>query len=140
MKKQVKEFEASMMKTEIPDFKSGDTIRVSVRIVEGDKERVQHFEGVCIRRRGGGMRETFTVRRESYGVGMERIFPMHSPRVESIEVMRKGKVRRSKLYYLRSLRGKRARITELKETPRVQAPEQSPESTDEISKEPSPGE
>jgi len=140
VKRQLREFEAGMMKTEIPDFKSGDTIRVSVRIVEGDKERIQDFEGVCIRRRGGGMRETFTLRRESYGVGMERIFPLHSPRIESIEVIRKGKVRRSKLYYLRSLRGKRARITELKETPGAQSLKQPPESTDETSQEPSPGE
>lgn len=135
MKKQVREFEAGIMKSEIPEFKPGDTIRVSVRIVEGDKERIQDFEGVCIRRRGGGMHETFTVRRESYGVGMERIFPLHSPRVESIEVVRKGKVRRNKLYYLRSRRGKRARITELKETAGAHLSEPSAELTSKKSEE-----
>jgi large subunit ribosomal protein L19 len=133
VKRQVREFEAVLMKTQIPDFKAGDTIRVSVRIVEGDKERIQDFEGVCIRRRGGGMRETFTVRRESYGVGMERIFPLHSPRLESIEVIRKGKVRRNKLYYLRSRRGKRARISEIKETPVSLPGEQAAGSTDDTS-------
>jgi large subunit ribosomal protein L19 len=110
--KTVREYEAKQMKREIPDFRPGDTVRVSVKIKEGDKERIQDFEGICIRRRGGGMRETFTVRRISYGVGMERIFPLHSPSIAKIRVVRRGKVRRSRLYYLRALRGKKARVTE----------------------------
>jgi len=114
MKPQVRELEAASLKTDIPDFRPGDTLRVAVRIREGDKERIQKFEGVCIRRRGGGIRETFTVRRVSYGIGMERIFPLHSPWIESIKVIRRGKVRRAKLYYQRALRGKKARIMERK--------------------------
>ncbi len=100
------------LKQQVPDFRAGDALRVAVRIVEGDKERIQNFEGVCIARQGGGMDETFTVRRVSYGVGMERIFPLHSPRVESITVLRQGHVRRAKLYYLRDLTGKKARLAE----------------------------
>ena len=91
----------------------GDTVRVHLRIREGEKERVQVFQGVIIRRRGGGVGETFTVRKYSYGVGVERIFPVHSPRVEKIEVVRSGRVRRAKLYYLRKLRGKAARLKEV---------------------------
>ncbi|MBN1867411.1 50S ribosomal protein L19 [Candidatus Sumerlaeota bacterium] len=108
----VREFEAAHLKQDEFDFRPGDTVRVSVRIVEGGKERTQDFEGVCIRRQGGGMGETFTVRRVSYGVGMERIFPLHSPRLEGIRVVRRGKVRRANLNYLRRLSGKKARITE----------------------------
>lgn len=108
----IREIEKSHLKKKVPDFRPGDTVRVSVRITEGKTERIQDFEGVCIARRGGGLRETFTVRRVSYGVGMERIFPLHSPRVAKIKVVRRGKVRRAKLYYLRELRGKKARITE----------------------------
>jgi len=115
MKQQVRDFEAPSLKKDIPDFRPGDTVRVAVRISEGDKERIQNFEGVCIRRKGGGIRETFTVRRVSYGVGMERIFPLHSPRIESITVVRRGRVRRAKLYYQRVLRGKKSRILEKKE-------------------------
>ncbi len=100
------------LKQQVPDFRAGDALRVAVRIIEGDKERIQNFEGVCIARQGGGMDETFTVRRVSYGVGMERIFPLHSPRVESITVLRQGHVRRAKLYYLRDLTGKKARLAE----------------------------
>ncbi|OPZ14768.1 MAG: 50S ribosomal protein L19 [candidate division BRC1 bacterium ADurb.BinA364] len=116
MNKAILAYEASRLKpaSAIPDFRPGDTVRVSVRIVEGEKTRLQDFQGVCIARRGSGMRETFTVRRVSYGVGMERIFPIHSPRVETIQVVRHGKVRRAKLYYLRSLRGKKARIQEIR--------------------------
>ncbi len=114
MHKLIKEYEASQMKTDIPEFRPGDTLRVSVKIVEGDKERVQDFEGVCIRIKGNGLKETFTVRRVSYGVGIERIFPMHSPRIEKIEVVRRGKVRRAKLYYLRDLKGKKAKIADKK--------------------------
>ncbi|MBI4619784.1 MAG: 50S ribosomal protein L19 [Desulfobacterales bacterium] len=97
---------------DIPDFEPGDTIKVHSKIIEGDKQRIQVFEGVVIGRKGGGSRETFTVRKISYGVGVERIFPLHSPRIAKIEVVRKGLVRRAKLYYLRELRGKAARIKE----------------------------
>ena len=110
----ITDFEASQLRKDIPDFQPGDTLRVSVRIAEGDKERIQDFVGVCIRRRGDGLRETFTVRRVSYGVGMERIFPLHSPKIEKIKVTRHGRVRRAKLYYLRELRGRKARIAERK--------------------------
>lgn len=109
----VREFEAARVNEEKKvTFRPGDTVRVHVRIVEGGKERIQDYEGVCIRRHGGGLNETFTVRRISYGVGMERIFPMQSPRIAGIEVVRHGKVRRANLTYLRSLRGKKARIVE----------------------------
>ena len=96
----------------VPDFRPGDTVRVHVRVVEGDKQRIQVFQGVVIARKGGGTRETFTVRKISGGIGVERVFPLHSPNVDKIEVVRRGKVRRAKLYYLRGLRGKAARIEE----------------------------
>lgn len=96
----------------IPDFSPGDTVRVNVRVVEGNRERVQAFEGVCIARRNAGLNSSFTVRKLSYGEGVERVFPLYSPRVESIEIIRRGKVRRAKLYYLRGRTGKRARIVE----------------------------
>jgi large subunit ribosomal protein L19 len=96
----------------VPEFRSGDTVRVHVRVVEGDKSRIQVFQGVVIARRGGGTRETFTVRKISGGIGVERVFPLHSPNVDKIEVVRRGKVRRAKLYYLRGRRGKAARIEE----------------------------
>ena len=102
------------LRTDIPTFRAGDTLRVHVRIVEGNRERIQLFEGVVIKRRGGGISETFTVRKLSYGVGVERTFPVHTPKIEKIEVKRRGKVRRAKLYYLRSLRGKAARIKEIR--------------------------
>lgn len=102
----------SQLKKQVPDFRPGDSVRVAVRITEGDKERIQNFEGVCIGRHGSGMDETFTVRRVSFGVGMERIFPLHSPRIESIAVLRHSRVRRAKLYYLRDLTGKKARLSE----------------------------
>jgi large subunit ribosomal protein L19 len=95
-----------------PSFRAGDTVRVSVRVREGEKERLQAFEGVVIARKGGGVNETFTVRKISSGVGVERIFPLHSPSIESITLVRQGRVRRAKLYYLRNLRGKAARIKE----------------------------
>ncbi len=104
--------EKEQMKEEIPEFRPGDTVRVSVRIIEGQKERIQDFEGTVIRIRKGSNRATFTVRKISYGVGVERIFPLHSPRVADIKVIRRGAVRRAKLYYLRKLRGKAARIKE----------------------------
>ena len=96
----------------IPDFSAGDTIKVDVKIVEGDKERIQAFEGLCIARSGGGLNESFTVRKISYGEGVERIFPIFSPKIAGITVLKKGKVRRAKLYYLRDRRGKSARIVE----------------------------
>ena len=102
------------LRTDIPTFRAGDTLRVHVRIVEGNRERIQVFEGVVIKRRGGGISQTFTVRKLSYGVGVERTFPVHTPKIEKIEVKRRGKVRRAKLYYLRSLRGKAARIKEIR--------------------------
>ena len=106
--------QASNLKDETPDFKCGDTLNVHVKIVEGDKERVQQFKGVCIQRRGSGSTETFTVRKISSGIGVERIFPLHSPTIEKIEVLRKGRVRRARLFYLRNKIGKDARIKELK--------------------------
>lgn len=98
------------IKEGVADFRPGDTVRVHVKVVEGNRERIQVFMGLVIRRRGGGLGETFTVRRVSYGVGVERTFPFHSPKIELIEVMRRGRVRRARLYYLRGLRGKAARI------------------------------
>lgn len=97
---------------EIPDFGPGDTLLVNVKVIEGDKTRVQAYEGVCIGRAGGGLHQNFTVRKISYGEGVERVFPLYSPMIESIKVVRRGKVRRAKLYYLRGLRGKKARIVE----------------------------
>ena len=104
--------ENEYMKKEVPDFSVGDTLRVYVKVKEGDKERLQPFEGIVIRRRGSGLSETFTVRRVTYGVGVERIFPLHSPNVGKMEIKRRGDVRRAKLYYLRKLRGKAARVKE----------------------------
>lgn len=106
--------ERKLMKTEVPVFRIGDTVRVVVRVVEGEKEREQAFQGVVLQRRGSGVRETFTVRKISSGIGVERIFPLHSPNIKSIKVVRSGKVRRAKLYYLRDLVGKAARIREKK--------------------------
>src|SRR5699024_10734747 len=100
------------LRTDHPDIRASDTVRVHARVVEGSRERIRVFEGVVIKRQNGGISETFTVRKVSYGVGVERIFPVHSPRIEKIEVIRRGKVRRAKLYYLRNLRGKAARIKE----------------------------
>jgi large subunit ribosomal protein L19 len=99
-------------KRAVPDFSAGDTLRVQVRVVEGTRERVQAYEGVCIARNGGGINESFTVRKISYGEGVERVFPVYSPLIEAIEIVRRGKVRRAKLYYLRGRRGKSARIVE----------------------------
>ncbi len=108
----IREIEKEQMKDNIPKFSPGDTVRVHVRVVEGNRERIQTFEGVVIRRKGSEVKETFTVRRVSYGIGTERTFPVHSPKLEKIEIVRKGKVRRAKLYYLRKLKGKAARIKE----------------------------
>ena len=113
----VDQVEAKEMKKDVPEVNIGDTVKVHMRIVEGEKERIQVIEGVVIKMRGGGARKTLTVRKISFGVGVERIFPFHSPRVEKIEIVRHAKVRQAKLYYLRELRGKAARLKELK-TPR----------------------
>jgi large subunit ribosomal protein L19 len=104
--------EEEARKTNIPTFQAGDTVRVHVRVIEGEKERIQVFEGVVIARKGGSSRETFTVRKISYGLGVERIFPLHSPMIDKIDVVRAGRVRRAKLYYLRSKKGRAARIRE----------------------------
>ncbi|NOX37826.1 MAG: 50S ribosomal protein L19 [Calditrichaeota bacterium] len=103
---------AEQLRTDLPDFKAGDTIAVHFKVREGDKERIQVFTGVCIKKRGSGINATFTVRKISNGVGVERIFPLHSPRIEKIEVLKVGRVRRAKLYYLRNRQGKAARIKE----------------------------
>ena len=108
----LEQFEAEQMRTDIPDFKTGDTIKVHVRIREGEKERIQVFEGFVIRRKKGTTSATFTVRKVSYGIGVERIFPIHSPLIDKIEIITRGKVRRGRLYYMRNLRGKAARIKE----------------------------
>ena len=108
----IKTLEQEQLRKDLPDFSVGDTIRVFVKVVEGSRERLQAFEGTVIQRNGGGISETFTVRRVSYGVGVERTFPLHSPRIDHIEVVRKGKVRRAKLFYLRDRVGKAAKVKE----------------------------
>lgn len=105
--------EAEQLRTDLPAFRPGDTVRVHVKVVEGEKERIQVFEGAVLRRSNGGNRETFTVRKVSYGVGVERTFPVHSPRIDKVELTTRGRVRRAKLYYLRELSGKAARIKEV---------------------------
>ena len=111
----LEQVEQEYLRQDVPEFRPGDTLKVHVRVSEGDKERVQIFQGVVISRRGGGTGESFTVRKISGGIGVERVFPLHSPVIDSIEVVRRGKVRRAKLYYLRRLRGKAARIDERRE-------------------------
>jgi large subunit ribosomal protein L19 len=111
------ELDAASLRSDIPDFRPGDTLKVHVRVIEGSRSRVQIFQGVVIRRQGSGLRETFTVRKISFGVGVERTFPVHSPNIAQIEVAVRGDVRRAKLYYLRELRGKAAKIKEKRETP-----------------------
>ena len=108
----LEQLEKEQMRTDLPDFRPGDTVKVHVKIKEGEKERIQVFEGTVIRKRRGGNRASFTVRKVSYGIGVERIFPTHSPAIDRIEVVQRGKVRRAKLYYLRQLKGKAARIRE----------------------------
>ena len=122
--------EREQLRTDLPDFRVGDTVKVHVKIVEGEKERIQPFEGVVIRKRKGGIRSTFTVRKISYGIGVERIFPIHSPNIEKIEIVRRGRVRRAKLYYLRHKRGKGTRIKERRlapVVPKVEQPDQNEE-------------
>ena len=108
----IRSIEKAQLRTDLPAFNIGDTVRVFVKVVEGTRERLQAFEGTVIAKRNGSVRETFTVRRMSYGIGVERTFPLHSPRVDHIEIIRRGKVRRAKLYYLRALQGKAAKIKE----------------------------
>ncbi|AIQ64477.1 50S ribosomal protein L19 [Paenibacillus stellifer] len=110
----LQEITKEQLRKDIPSFRAGDTLKVHVKVIEGSRERIQLFEGVVIKRRGGGISETFTVRKISYGVGVERTFPINSPKIDKIEVTRHGKVRRAKLYYLRELRGKAARIKEIR--------------------------
>ena len=107
--------ESALVRTDLPDFRPGDTVKVHVRVVEGNRERVQVFEGVVIARDGGGLSETFTVRKISFGVGVERVFPVHAPIISKLEIVRRGDVRRAKLYYLRDRVGKAARIKELRD-------------------------
>jgi|SRR5205085_3713075 large subunit ribosomal protein L19 len=109
------DLDAASLRSDVPDFRPGDTLKVHVRVVEGNRERIQVFQGVVIRRQGGGIRETFTVRKVSFGVGVERTFPVHTPIIAKIEVVTRGDVRRAKLYYLRDLRGKAAKIKEKRE-------------------------
>lgn len=108
--------DAAFLRIDIPSFRPGDTVKVHARVVEGNRSRVQIFQGVVIRRQGSGLRETFTVRKLSFGVGVERTYPLHSPAIDRVELVSKGDVRRAKLYYLRDLRGKKAKIKELRET------------------------
>ena len=110
----IRSIEAKQIRSDMPQFNVGDTVRVWVKVVEGNRERLQAFEGTVIAKRNGGVRETFTVRRVSYGIGVERTFPIHSPRVDHVDMIRRGKVRRAKLYYLRDLQGKAAKIKEIK--------------------------
>jgi large subunit ribosomal protein L19 len=110
----IRELEKEQLRTDLPEFRPGDTVRVHVKVIEGQRERIQVFEGVVIRRRGTGISETFTVRKVSYGVGVERTFLLHTPKIDKIEVVRHGKVRRAKLYYLRNRVGKAARIKEIR--------------------------
>lgn len=114
MNKLIDEITKSQLNLDVPSFRPGDTVRVHAKVVEGTRERIQLFEGVVIKRRGAGISETFTVRKISNGVGVERTFPVHTPRIAKLEVIRRGKVRRAKLYYLRNLRGKAARIKEIR--------------------------
>lgn len=109
----IEQIERENLKTEVPVFSVGDTVKVSVKVIEGTKERIQAFEGIVIAKKNGGIRETFTVRRISYGIGVERTFPVHSPKVAKIDVVKRGKVRRAKLYYLRKLTGKAAKVEEI---------------------------
>lgn len=123
----IKKVEQKYIRKDIPDFKPGDTVRVWVKIQEGDKERLQAFEGICIRKRRGGAGASFTVRKVSYGIGVERIFPLNSPAIDKIEIVRHGKVRRAKLYYLRKLKGKAAKVKAKRKQLEIQVPGQTQE-------------
>jgi large subunit ribosomal protein L19 len=130
--------ERSFLRSDVPIFRPGDTVKVHVRVVEGNRERVQVFQGVVIRRQGGGVRETFTVRKISFGVGVERTFPVHSPSIAKLEVVQRGQVRRAKLYYLRELRGKKARIRERRVDEAKLAAEEAAQADELASAEPEP--
>ena len=119
----IDEIEKECLKKDVPAFEVGDTVKVYVKVVEGGKERLQAYEGIVIAKRNGSIRESFTVRRISYGVGVERTFPLHSPRIDRVEVVRHGSVRRAKLYYLRDRKGKSARVKERRRTKEVVVPE-----------------
>jgi len=124
------ELDNASLRSDVPDFRPGDTLDVGVRVVEGNRSRVQRFQGVVIRRQGGGIRETFTVRKVSFGVGVERTFPVHTPVIEDIKVVTRGDVRRAKLYYLRELRGKKAKIKEKRDVrPAAAAATAAPDAT-----------
>jgi large subunit ribosomal protein L19 len=112
----IESLEQRALRTDRPEFKAGDTVRVHFKVIEGNRQRIQVFEGTCIKRQGAGLRETFTVRKQSFGVGVERTFPLHSPKIEKIEVVSVGDVRRAKLYYLRKRVGKKARVRELRQS------------------------
>lgn len=131
--REIKLVENTFLRNDLPQFKPGDTLRVYIKIKEGGKERIQVFEGICIARKGGGIKETFTVRKVSFGVGVEKIFPLHSPSIEKIEVVRFGDVRRAKLYYLRELKGKKARVKEKIKTKKIFEEVLSEENQDETS-------
>ncbi|HPB33365.1 MAG TPA: 50S ribosomal protein L19 [Caldisericia bacterium] len=117
--REIKLVEQSFERNDLPNFNPGDTLKVYIKIKEGGKERIQMFEGICIARKGGGLKETFTVRKISFGVGVEKIFPLHSPSINKIEVVRYGDVRRAKLYYLRELKGKKAKVKEKRKTKQI---------------------
>ena len=112
----IESLEQRNLRTDLPRFKAGDTMRVHFKVIEGNRQRIQVFEGICIKRQSSGFRETFTVRKQSFGVGVERTFPLHSPKIEKLELMTVGDVRRAKLYYLRSRVGKKARVRELRQS------------------------
>lgn len=122
------DLDSASLRDGLPDFRPGDTVKVHVRVVEGNRSRIQVFQGVVLRRQGGGLRETFTVRKVSFGVGVERTFPLHTPIIDKLELVTRGDVRRAKLYYLRELRGKKAKIREKRDTPRDAAAEAPSES------------
>lgn len=124
----IRSVEAEYLKKDLPDFKPGDTVKVQVRVIEGDKERLQAFQGVVLQRKGQGLSSTFTVRKISGGIGVERIFPTHSPNIAKVTVVRKGMVRRAKLYYLRKLTGKAAKVAERMETAEAPKPAEQPSS------------
>ena len=128
MSKVIETLERTQLRENLPRFKAGDTVRVHFKVIEGQRQRVQVFEGVVIKRQGAGVRETFTVRKQSFGVGVERTFPLHSPKIEQIEVKAIGDVNRAKLYYLRKKVGKKARVRELQQRDRLSSPRASAES------------
>ena len=119
MSRAIETLERKQLRADRPEFKAGDTVRVHFQVIEGQRRRIQVFEGIVLKRQGSGSRETFTVRKQSFGVGVERTFPLHSPSIAKLEIVTRGKVRRAKLYYLRDLKGKAARMKEVRKTPAV---------------------